>query len=101
MSDLVHGWRVTYYLHPSDDAPPTQQKSAVRLSKGSEWVVTMGNPGIDRSILLERAIIAALEKDLDAAKTDVERDKTKERLRRARLEERISMAERLEARERE
>ena len=77
--EKVHGWQVIWFTHPSDEAPIERQKPAIRLEKDQHWVETIGRKGIDRSILLERAMVEALKIDVQHAKSEQDKERAKER----------------------
>lgn len=98
----VHGWKVEFLEHPAPDHEPDEnrRKPYVYLTKGDEWVKVMGRPGIDPDILLERAVIEALRKDLAVATPrSKEHEQIAKALQRAIKDEQISQAIRREAAE--
>jgi hypothetical protein len=84
---LLHGWAVR------------ETETEVRLSKGNEWVVTRGRKGIAPGVMLERALIAALEKDVANAVDPEQRREAERALHRAIAEEQVSQVVRRNAAE--
>lgn len=94
----IHGWKVEFLEHPPGEPDENKRKPYVYLSKGAEWVKVMGRPGIDPEILLERAVIEALRKDLAVAEPrSKEREKVAKLLQRAIKDEQVSQELRRDA----
>ena len=99
MQSEVHGWTVEFKEQPDAKEEPNEnrRKPYVLLTKGKDWVKTVGRPGIDPEILLERALIEALTKDVAATLDPQARRGWEQKLHRAIKDEQVSQAMRLDA----
>lgn len=86
----VFGWSVSVRTN-------TKDRPVVRLERGELWVLTEGRKGTDPEILYQRALIAAIEKELELAAPQ-QKDLWRKRLARARMEEHLSMMTRIDPR---
>jgi hypothetical protein len=84
-----YGWTAELGSAPLRE-PEENRHPVLRLEKGDLWAETHGEPGIDPTIMYERALIEALRLELSRAEDEAEKAVISESLRRAVMEERVS-----------
>ena len=96
MQSQIHGWKIELTSHPRPEHEPDEarRKPELWLRKGNEFVRVRGVPGIDPEILLGRAVIEALTKDIEAERDPQRRRALEREQHRARADERYLQEER-------
>ncbi len=91
-----YGWTAQVGSAPARESTENQHP-VLRLEKGDLWSETYGEPGMDPTIMYERALIEALRLELSRAEAGAESEAIAESLRRAVMEERVSQQIRRES----
>lgn len=81
-TETFHGWKITHHEEGADPGFHDGRPAVVLEKPGRNTLTIVGRKGVDRSILLERVKVDALQQDLDASPPD-DREAWQDRLDKA------------------